>query len=288
MPLKIEEDGRVFPITDSSQSIIDCFLNAIAEHDIKVLKNNQVKAFKTSEKIVKGWQVTTKNKHYDCRKLLFASGSNIKIWNQLAQLGHTIVPPVPSLFTFNINDVRIKGIQGVSTNATVEVIPRKRHGTKVSIKLKSSVKQEPILVSEGAVLITHWGLSGPAILKLSAWGATTLNDLQYNFHIQVNWLPEYSTGSLERLFMEIKEVEAKKTILKTKAVELPRRLWNTLVKAAGINAELRWADAPKEKIKSLAEQLTQCSFKVEGEKYFQRRVCHCRGSRFKRNQFQDI
>jgi len=95
-----------------------------------------------------------------------------------------------------------------------------------------------------------------------------LNELNYNFRIEVNWLPDYSTESLERLFMEIKDIEAKKTVLKTKAVELPRRLWNSLAKAAGITPELRWADASKEKLRVLAEQLTKCNFKVEGKSTF--------------------
>ncbi|MDT0620089.1 NAD(P)/FAD-dependent oxidoreductase [Croceitalea vernalis] len=268
VPLKIEEDGRIFPVSNSSQSIIDCFLNATEKYSIEVLRNNPIKLIEQSSEINEGWQVATKNKFYHCQKLLIATGSSPKMWDLLQKMGHSIIPPVPSLFTFNIKDERIKGIQGLSTKAEVRVLPKKKYDAKISIQLKSAVRQESLLESEGPLLITHWGLSGPAILKLSAWGAAVLNELNYNFRIEVNWLPEYSTMSLERLFMEIKEVEAKKTILKTKAVDIPRRLWNSLVKASGITPELRWADVSKESIRSLSRQLTRCTLKVEGKSTF--------------------
>lgn len=268
VPLKIEEDGRVFPTSNSSQSIIDCFSSEVERLNIQVLRNYAVKSFEPSEKIKDGWCITTKNKYYECQKLLIATGSSPKIWDLLKHLGHTIIPPVPSLFTFNIDDDRIRGIQGIGTTAEVKVLSKKKYDSKISIQLKSKVNQTPLLESDGAVLITHWGLSGPAILKLSAWGATILNDLNYDFRIEVNWLPDYQTASLERLFMEIKEIEAKKTVLKTKAVELPRRLWNNLVKASEISPDLRWADISKEKIRQLAEQLTKCNLKVEGKSTF--------------------
>ena len=268
IPLKIENDGRVFPISNNSQSIIDCFMGEVERLSIKVLRNNTVKTFKASEEVSEGWCITTKNKHYHCRSLLMATGSNPKIWNLLQQLGHKIVNPVPSLFTFNSNNDRIKGIQGVSTHAIVQVLPRRQYDSKIAIQLKSSIKQEPLLESEGALLITHWGFSGPAILKLSAWGATILNGMDYQFRVEVNWLPDYSTESLEGLFMEIKREEAKKTVLKTNAVNIPKRLWNNLAKAAGITPELRWADISKKQLRLLAEQLTKSNFKIEGKSTF--------------------
>ncbi len=267
VPLKIEEDGRVFPVSNSSQSIIDCFIGETERLGVKVLKNSSVKQFKKNES-AEGWQVTTMNKHYQTKKLLLATGSNPKIWEQLRAIEHTIVPPVPSLFTFNIDDERIHGIQGISTNASVEIPSKKIFSSKTNLKLKSAPKSEPILQSEGPVLITHWGLSGPAILKLSAWGARILHDYRYSFRVNINWIPEYSTSSMEGYLKEIKEVEAKKTILRTNAVEIPRRLWINLVKAAGIEKDLKWADITKEKLYNLAEQLTVCSFKVEGKSTF--------------------
>ncbi|SNY94568.1 NAD(P)/FAD-dependent oxidoreductase [Flagellimonas pacifica] len=268
IPLKIEEDGRVFPKSNSSQSIIDCFVGEAERLGIKVLKNSSVKQFQRNEKD-EGWQVTTMNKHYYAKKLLLATGSNPKIWMQLKKIGHKIIPPVPSLFTFNINDERIKGIPGVSTYAYAEILPKKIFSTpKTGLKLKSVPTEEPILESDGPILITHWGLSGPAILKLSAWGANILNDYHYVFRVSINWVPEYTTGSMELLLKEIKEVEAKKTILRTNAVDIPRRLWINLVKAAGIEKDLKWADVTKEKLNDLAKQLTACSFRVEGKSTF--------------------
>ena len=265
VPLKIEEDGRVFPQSDSSQTIIDCFEKETKRLGVQVLRNSSVKHFKIDGP---GWQVTTMNKHYHATKLLLATGSNPKIWNLLGNMGHKIIPPVPSLFTFNVNDERISGIQGISQQVSVEIPPKKIFSAKTDLKLKTLPKEEPVLQAEGPILITHWGLSGPAILKLSAWGANILHDYKYNFRVNINWVPEYTTGSMELLLRKIKEVEAKKTILRTHVVDMPRRLWAKLVYAAGIYADLKWADATKEKLQNLAKQLTASSFKVEGKSTF--------------------
>ena len=267
VPLKIELDGRVFPKSNSSQSIIDCFLNETKKLGIRVLKNSSVKSF-IPLKDSNGWQITTMNTDYKCKKLLIATGSNPKVWNLLEDLGHTIIPPVPSLFTFNIKDKRIEDVQGLSTYAEVKVLTKGHYNSKIVIQLRSKVKEQTVLESDGPLLITHWGLSGPAILKLSAWGATILNEYKYNFRITVNWVPEYTTEMLETVFFEIKNVEAKKTIVRTNAVDIPRRLWINLTNASGIDKTLKWADVTKEVIKELALQLTQCSFKVEGKSTF--------------------
>ncbi|MGX1928515.1 NAD(P)/FAD-dependent oxidoreductase [Flagellimonas sp. 2504JD4-2] len=267
VPLKIEDDGRVFPQSNSSQSIIDCFLQEIKRLGITMLKNSAVKQIKRTEKR-EGWQVTTMNKHYVASKLLLTTGSNPKIWKMLEQLGHNIVPPVPSLFTFNIDDDRIKGIQGISVQAEVEIPSKKVFAPDIKIKLKSVNREEPVLESEGPVLITHWGLSGPAILKLSAWGANILHQYNYRFRVNVNWTPDYSTGSMENYLRKVKDVEPKKTVLRTKAVDIPRRLWTNLVGAAGIERDLKWADVTKEQLQNLALQLTECSFKVRGKSTF--------------------
>lgn len=266
VPLKIEEDGRVFPQSDSSQSIIDCLVGEAERLGVKILRNSSVKHFQKKDG---EWQVTTMNKHYQAKKLLLATGSNTKIWQQLQTLGHTIVTPVPSLFTFNINDERINGIQGISTYVSAEIPPKKIFASnKVDLNLKSAKKEEPVLQSEGPLLITHWGLSGPAILKLSAWGANILNGYNYVFRVIINWTPEYTTASMEGLLRKIKEVEPKKTVLRTHAVELPRRLWAKLVHAAHIKKEEKWADLTKEKLQNLAKQLTASSFKVDGKSTF--------------------
>ena len=199
---------------------------------------------------------------------MLTCGSNKKVWDILDTMGHKVVPPVPSLFTFNIDDPRLEGLQGLSTDVSIEVPPKSEYESKVTIKLKSAVSKEPILVSDGSALITHWGLSGPAILKLSAWGANILNEYHYNFRIKVNWVPEFNSGSMPQYLMKIKEVEAKKTVVRTKAFDIPRRLWVSLVKAAGISPSQKWADMNKESVYELATNLTACSFKVRGKSTF--------------------
>ena len=268
VPLKIEEDGRIFPISDSSQSIIDCFLDEVKSLGITLLKNSGIKKFRPSDVVLGGWQITTANKHYHCRKLLLATGSNPKIWRLLNDLGHAIVPPVPSLFTFNCNDARINGLQGLSVIAKVEVMPRTRYDSKIVIALKSKIEPEPLFTEEGPVLVTHWGFSGPAILRLSAWGARRLQELHYNFRVRINWVPEYTFGTLIGYLNEVKKVEAKKTVLKAKVLGLPNRLWNRLVLASGIDSKLKWADLSKDLMNRLANQLTACSFKIEGKSTF--------------------
>ena len=285
VPLKIEEDGRVFPKSDSSQTIMDCLTDQAKQLGVRVLKNSSVKQFGK----VEGdhpWQITTMNKHYFAKKLLITAGSSSKLWEQLQELGHTIVPPVPSLFTFNSKDERLNGIQGISAFASVEIPPKKIFSSKTDLNLKSAPKEVPVLQSEGPVLITHWGLSGPAILKLSAWGANILHDYQYVFRVKINWTPDYTLGSMEGFLKEVKEAEGKKTVLRTKAVELPRRLWVKLVLAAGIGKEEKWSDINKEKLVALATQLTTCSIKVEGKSTFKEEFVTAGGVHLKEINFK--
>ena len=265
--LKVEDDGRIFPVSDSSQTIIDCFTTETKKHNIKVLKNSAVKNF-VHRKKEGDWQVTTMNKHYFAKKLLLACGSSNKVWDMLDKMGHTIISPVPSLFTFNIDDPRLAGLQGLSTDVLIEVPPKREYESKVTIQLKSAVNTEPVLTSDGPALITHWGLSGPAVLKLSAWGANILNEYHYNFRIKVNWVPEYNSGSMPHYLMQIKDVEARKTVVRTKAFDMPRRLWISLVKASGISTSMKWADLNKELVHCLARELTACSLKVRGKSTF--------------------
>ena len=270
--LKTEADGRMFPVTDSSQTIIDCFLAETEKRGIKVLKQSAVRniapKMSKSKDDVDRWIVQSVKKTYTATYVLLATGSNTKIWDVLKGLGHTIIEPVPSLFTFNINDDRIRGIQGISTEARVEVLHRKLPGKEITVKLKSKPGLTGKLVNQGPLLITHWGMSGPVILKLSAWGALRLNSYHYRFRIRVNWLPEYHFEGVLSLLMKVKDVEAKKTVLRTIAVELPRRLWVSLVKASGISDQMRWADVSKSHLERLAVQLTQSEFLVEGKSTF--------------------
>ena len=270
VPLKIEDDGRVFPESNSSQSIIDCFLKETDRLGIQVYRQSSVKAIEPIQEgeANVGWQVTTVKAKYSCKKLLVTAGSNPKIWEMLEGLGHSIVAPVPSLFTFNIDDDRISGIPGGSTPAHVEVLPKHSYKPEISVKLKSKRNGKPLFSAEGPVLITHWGLSGPAILRLSAWGALQLHESKYRFPIKVKWLPEYHKSSVLSFLQEVKEVEGKKTVLRSKVFDIPKRLWTNLVKASDIANDEKWAEVTKEKLQQLSDQLSNSRFMVEGKSTF--------------------
>ncbi|MGB6151447.1 MAG: NAD(P)/FAD-dependent oxidoreductase [Pricia sp.] len=288
IPLKIESDGRMFPVSDSSQTIIDCFLNEADRLGIRILRHSAVTDIRRMMEDNSGpeWEITSIKHTYRAKKIVVATGSNPKIWKLLRKLGHSLEPAVPSLFTFNIKDKRISGIQGVSTYAEVDVLEPRLFSPKITIKLRSQENEKPLMSSDGPLMITHWGMSGPAILKLSAWGAKLLNEMKYRFRIRVNWLPEYSAEGLLGLLMEIKEVEAKKTVLRTKAVDVPRRLWTNLVRASGIEEAEKWADVTKIQLENLASQLTQSEFLVDGKSTFKEEFVTAGGVNLKEIDFK--
>ncbi len=269
--LKIEEDGRMFPETNSSQTIIDCFTKEAERLGITLLINSPVVVIQPIRKSVEnpldGWMIQSTHKKYYAKKTLVATGSNPKIWKVLEKLGHTIVAPVPSLFTFNIKDPRIEDIQGVSTMAAIE-ISAKNWDTTSNPNLKSKVVPKTLLTSEGPLLITHWGMSGPAILKLSAWGAREFSAWNYKFRIRINWLPEYSQEAIWSVLQQVKEVDAKKTVLRTNAVAIPKRLWINLVRYSGISETTKWADVTKQQLQTLTNELTLGEYVVDGKSTF--------------------
>ncbi|MFD2908390.1 NAD(P)/FAD-dependent oxidoreductase [Flavobacterium ardleyense] len=264
--LKIEEDGRMFPVSDSSDTIIDCFMDAVKKLKIDVLTNHSVQELYKTET---HWKVTTTQDVFTCENLVMATGSNPKIWELLQNLGHSIEEPVPSLFTFNVKDVRIKELMGISTPATVKVKKSK-------------------LEASGPLLITHWGLSGPGILRLSAWGARELADKKYHFAIMVNWLNETSFDEAIEALKESKEENAKKSVLKYPQFELPKRLWENLVKAAGITEEVKWADLNKNQLNALTEQLTNGEYQVNGKSTFKEEFVTAGGIQLKEVNFKTM
>lgn len=270
VPLKIEEDGRVFPTSDSSQTIIDCFLEETHRLDIDVLRGHSVKTISASPE---GFTVSTSNGEFHSSKLVVATGSNPKIWSLLGKMGHAIVPPVPSLFTFNIKDPRIEGLAGLSTLVTTQI-----HLDGKAIDL----------ASEGPLLITHWGMSGPAILKLSAWGARMLATTQYKFKLEVNWL---ENQSFEEVITELRLFRSsigKKIIAKNTQFGLPKRLWESLVLHSGISSEKTWADITKEELRSLAQNLTASLFKVDGKSTFKEEFVTAGGIDLKQINFKSF
>jgi len=244
--LKIEEDGRMFPVSNSSQTIVDCFINEARKNEVSVFYNNALKSLKNEND---GWYIETSESEYFTKKVVIATGSNIKIWKLLENLGHSISKPVPSLFTFNIKDQRIQDIPGVVvSNVEVQVV-------------------DSNLYSEGPLLITHWGMSAPAILKLSAFGALELADMDYKFQIKINFVSKAYADCLDEL-KTLKQELGKKTIFKTSQFNLPKRLWQKLVSASKINIETRWADLNKMQLENLTNQLTKAIFNVNGKSTF--------------------
>lgn len=264
--LKIEDDGRMFPISNSSQTIIDCFLKATHKLGISVLTNQSVQSIFKRENV---WKIETQNEQYICEKLILATGSNPKIWEMLHTFGHAIINPVPSLFTFNIKDSRIAALPGVAAT--------------VSVKVKDTK-----LTSSGPLLITHWGMSGPAILKLSAWGARILHDKNYQFTVFINWLNDVDTDDAEKILKDLKQENAKKTVTKKSPFEFPNRLWESLVLASDIETETKWADLSKMQLQNLAQQLTNASFQVNGKSTFKEEFVTAGGIDLKEINFKTM
>ena len=244
--LKIEDDGRMFPESNTSQTIIDCFLNEAKKYHVEILYSHSLKTMQQADNL---WHLETSQGLFKTKNVVIATGSNPKIWNLLEELGHTILQAVPSLFTFNIKDERINDIPGVvSSNVEVHIV-------------------DSNLYSEGPLLITHWGMSAPAILKLSAFGAIELAKRDYKFQIEINFIKKSFEDCLDILKL-IKQELAKKIIYKSAQFELPKRLWQKLVLASKIEKEARWGDLNKFQLESLADQLTKAIFDVEGKSTF--------------------
>ncbi|MBW0179406.1 NAD(P)/FAD-dependent oxidoreductase [Sediminibacterium sp.] len=257
--LKTEVDGRMFPSTNDSQTIIDCLLRDADKFRVEVQLGREVKAIEKNET---GFIVHLPNDtkivaNYIC----VATGGYPKsvMFQWLQQTGHSIEEPVPSLFTFNMPGHRITSLMGVSiANTTVKVT-----GTK--------------LVETGPVLITHWGMSGPAILRLSAWGARELASRQYEFYILINWLGTETESQLRERWQEIRETNAAQKIGNKNPFQLPNRLWLYLLEESGITAEMRWADLPARLQNKLIQFLTTHDFHVKGKTTFKEEFVTCGG-----------
>ncbi|MCC1483114.1 BaiN/RdsA family NAD(P)/FAD-dependent oxidoreductase [Winogradskyella immobilis] len=264
VPLKIEEDGRIFPESNSSQTIIDCFLQEAQKHNVDVLYSENVKTIKPN---TSGFNIETTQSVFKSDKVIIATGSSPKLWKLLETIGHSIVPPVPSLFTFNCDDKRIKAIPGVvAKQVTVKVL-----GTN--------------LISKGPLLITHVGFSAPSILKLSAFGAIELAKRNYKFDIEINFIDRDYKSCLDDLKNHKQEL-AKKTIYKFPQFQLPKRLWQQLVLATGLEEDMRWAEVNKIEMETLAKQLTKAVFKIDGKSTFKEEFVTAGGVNLKEINFK--
>jgi len=274
VPLKIESDGRMFPVANTSQAILDCFTSLREKLGITLYSKTAVKSIEPLN--ASGWNIITATETYCAKKVLMATGSSPKMIRMLQELGHGVEATVPSLFTFNIKDPRIEGLAGLSTPAVVH------------LKLPG-IKQKKALHAQGPLLITHWGLSGPAILKLSAWGARLLYGLDYNFTISVNFLPEYKHAQevLEALHT-LKKKDSKKTLMKWVPFGLPKRLWQSLLMHIEIPSDIIWANMTKSQLQSLAEILSASDFEVKGKSTFKEEFVTAGGIKLKEVSFTDV
>ena len=248
--LKTETDGRMFPVSDSSQTIIDCLLNEANLYGVKIKMMSEVRSLKLEGGKFNIQLSDLQPLASDFVCIACGGYSKTSMFQWLRDLGHTIAEPVPSLFTFNLPKNPITQLMGVS----VENTRLKIEGTK--------------LVEEGPVLITHWGLSGPAVLRLSAWGTRELRDLNYGFRVHINWLPDYNEQGLKEQFRNFRTSNSSKKVINQNFGFLPNRLWQFLSEQSGVKNETRFADLSSKTENILIKNLVDYVVEVKGKTTF--------------------
>jgi hypothetical protein len=209
-----------------------------------------------------------------CDRVLLATGSNPLGYRWAKDLGgHTIESPVPSLFTFNIPDPRLKDLLGVSVN---------------DVRLRLPEAPPTLKEQTGPLLITHWGVSGPAVLKLSAWGARFLHEQHYQTPLLINWLPQYTQDSLRQMLLAVKSQLPRRQIATSCPVPIPKRLWMSLVTSVGIGAEERWAEVSKKALNQLVQELNQGLYQIKGKGVFKEEFVTCGGVNLKEVDFKTM
>lgn len=267
--LKTESDGRMFPVTDSSQTIMDCLLH-VAEQTGVVLRANC--SVETVQRTAGGFKLSLSGGEIiSCNRLLLAlGGCRVAAMGALpVSLGHTLESPAPSLFTFQIEAAWLRALAGVSATAEVSV-------------------PEARLSERGPVLVTHWGLSGPAVLRLSAWGARKLHALDYRFQLLVNWLPEFSPEKISREFQARRESQGAKLVINAPVAPLTARLWEALTGTAGIGRETRWSALTRAQQLRLVQQLTRTELAVTGKSLNKDEFVTCGGVRLNEVNFKTM
>lgn len=258
--LKIEPDGRMFPMTNKSETIVECLEGKATKLGVQVMKSSGVKSIVQNSDN----RFTINLLHdetYEADAVLITVGGfpNLSSYDWLAALGHTIVSPVPSLFTFNVPDSAFSALSGIA----VETSEARVAGTKIS--------------QNGPSLVTHWGFSGPANLKLSAWAARELAKKNYSFQLLINWLASENENSIRQIFEIEKKQNPKRTIHNYPIKNLPTRLWKLLCELSEINETLRWIDVSNRQVNKLIENLLNSAHKVEGKSTFKDEFVTCGG-----------
>jgi len=266
VPLKIEDDNRIFPVSNSSQSIIDCLVNECRKKNVKILTKQTVTEILPQEN---GYKIHTTDQNYFADYVVFSTGSSPKAFKILEKLGHQIIAPVPSLFTFNIKNEILKDLMGTSFQYVDIEIPK--------LNLEES----------GSLLITHWGLSGPAVLKLSAWGARELAALKYQFEIIVNFIGMASEDALE-IFKNFKENEPKKSIGQAKIFDITNRFWQRILFVSGIDTAKQLANINNKEMQKIIENLCCCRMNVTGKSTFKEEFVTAGGVDLKEMDFKTM
>lgn len=267
--IKTEADGRMFPTTDSSQTIIDCFMREAKKNRVSIYTNTELDKLQSNENGT--WLLTTqKGEKLSVDAVVFCSGSQHRSWKILEDLGHSLQTPVPSLFTFNTKDTRLKDMMGVSI-------------AKVKLYIESTK-----LKSEGPLLITHWGLSGPAILKLSAWGARELAALQYKFNLHINWTGLESADAVKDSLLHTKDQNNKKQISNTPMFQLPARFYESLLIFSKIDMSKKWADLSSKEINLLIELFFNTVIPIHGKSTNKDEFVTCGGVNLKEVDFKTM
>ena len=266
--LKIEEDGRMFPTTDQSETIIQCLQKHAQLHGVKVVIE------KGLNKIIpqkEGFLVELSDgTEAFCHRILLSTGSHPKTYEIVQKLGHTVIPLVPSLFTFNIPDSPLVELAGVACPYVKVSLPE--------LKMEQA----------GPVLITHWGISGPAVLKLSAWAARELHALNYRTHVVLDWFPNDSTEQLRSSLLEAKNVNKLKFVSSESPLILPKQLWKKIVEMAGINVEQRWSHLSNKQLQQLLLNLKEMQLTIDGKTTYKQEFVTCGGIDLKEVNFKKM
>ncbi len=274
--LKAESDGRMFPVTDKSETVVDCLINAAKKSGVSLRLGSRIRSIYRPSKSfdVSQFEVELSDgKKEIFNSVLVATGNSPEGYRFAESRGHTVLPRVPSLFTFKVNDERIRGLSGVSFE-------------KVQLKLVVGNKTE--LKQTGPMLVTHWGLSGPAVLKLSAWGAAPLHEFRYHAQLFVNFMPDKNQGELVEMISSAKEKSPKKLVQSANALPIPARYWKQMVISAGIESETTWGNLSRKGILSIVSELSQAEFQIRGKGIFKEEFVTCGGVSLKEIDFKTM
>jgi predicted Rossmann fold flavoprotein len=269
--LKTEADGRMFPITDRAETIAECLIREAFAAKIELCIGTPVSAVTRKNE---GFEIVLKSgETKQCDRLLLATGSSLAGYKIAKELGHDIQSPVPSLFTFNIADPQLRELAGISVNS-------------VNVRLSGTGKNP--LQQTGPLLITHWGVSGPAVLKLSAWGARILHENRYQHKLIINWLPHLSPEEVRQKLLEVKTEWGKKAIALHRGVDLPHRLWQYIIQRSNITIEDRWAAISNKTLNQLVQEITQGEYLITGKGVFKEEFVTCGGVNLKEVNFKTM